>query len=78
MNIYPVSAQEKVTIDLNTDTESATLQVFNSTGTLVLEKTYFGEQKTELNELPNGNYLAILKSANGQIIKKKFLVLGSN
>ncbi len=75
MNIYPTPAEKVVTIDLNTDSDAGMLQIISSTGKLVSEYSVNGAEKIELNDLVAGSYMALLRAANGQMIKKKFLVL---
>ncbi len=75
INMFPVPAQENITIEFNGDDEPATLNVYNSLGMLVIERNASGSEKIELNNLQAGTYHAVLQNQY-QTIAKKFLVLG--
>jgi hypothetical protein len=67
VNLYPNPAKKSITISgLN---EVATIEIYNSIGTKVLETKFTGETKLNV-DFPSGIYFAKINSENKTVIKK--------
>jgi hypothetical protein len=67
VNLYPNPAQKSITISgLN---EKATIEIYNTIGAKVLEKTFSGETKLNI-DFPCGMYFAKINSENKTVVKK--------
>ncbi len=75
INVYPVPAEQSITIEYNGDDTPSNFKIFNSLGILIFERESSGKEKIELNTLQAGTYQAVLQNQY-QTITKKFLVLG--
>ena len=77
LKIYPNPVKNnQVTLSFQTK-EIAEVRLVNITGKEVMKKEYvFPLQKTviSLNEIPNGLYIAQIKTSEGQLISKKLMI----
>ena len=77
LKIYPNPVKNnQVTLSFQTK-EIAEVRLVNITGKEVLKQEYFFPQQKAiltLNEIPNGLYIAQIKTSEGQIISKKVMV----
>lgn len=68
LKISPNPATSEIVVELQ-EGASGRLQVFDFNGKLVLEKKSFqGAERIEIGNLPQGNYVAIVKSRDGKVI----------
>lgn len=77
IRIHPNPATSHLNVELLNvgDTDISTLQLFDVSGRLVLDKKITGtEAQLELNTLKNGIYLLVVESANGKTSKEKLLI----
>jgi len=76
INVYPVPAEDEVTIEFDSNDEQAIMQVFNTVGELMV--TAKASQLTQLtiSTLPAGHYFAILNTQSEQL-SRKFITVGS-
>lgn len=76
INVFPVPAEDNLTIEFNANNQNSVLSIYDSRGNLVNEKSSSGYDKTELSNFKAGYYMAVLLSSDGKTITKKFLVTG--
>jgi hypothetical protein len=70
LNIYPNPVKDQLVIENNGIEKNLSIEIFNSTGEIVLHQLLFDQTILKTNELPSGIYLVKIVSVNNIILKK--------
>lgn len=78
INLYPIPANETINLKLeNANNDNYKIEIINALGKLIFEKEILitnDDATINIESFPNGVYLLNLKTANSEIISKRFII----